>query len=782
MRLVPQTPVNRPSSHRIPCRNEAVVAILALCAFLCSACSKSAEHYLQKGNEFEAAGKHSEASLNYRRAIQENPKLGEAYYKLALAELKLQNPRSAFESLSRAVQLSPERTDFKVALGELCLAGYIANPSRPQNLYQSVGKISDELLSKDANSFAGLRMKGYLALLESRPAEAVEYFQRASQQRPDQADVAISLVNSLFLDRREAAAEQVARQYIQGHKTYGPAYDVLYAHYANQNLRTEAEGILKLKVANNPDEPAYVSQLAQFYWRTGKQAQSLDLLARMLEKPKHPAQAHLAAGDFYGSIARWDQARQQFELGLAAAPDQKMLFQKRIVNLLLAQGSKDQAGPLVDEILKKAPQDEEALRVRAELRLQSGQTEAVRAAVEDYKGLLQKHSTDPKLHFDMGQARERLGEFALAKLEFREAIRLQNNYLAPRLGLIQIAFTEHKLDEAVRLADELVSVQPSNTQARLLKAVALREMRRYPDARAELRHVLQTSPREGQAYLQLGLLEIEQKNYPAAEVAFKKLQDFGNDAGATYGLAIMYSVRGQLDKANEILKKELDKNPKHPLLHELVAAIAIQAKDFDRAIGEYRVLLTMAPSNKALYFQLAEALRLKGDNNGYIATLEQAQKLFPRDLMPTLVLATALERVGRSDAAIQQYRHAMELQPDDPRVLNNLAFAMVETNGNLDEALRLAERAVQRVPDQPAFVDTLGWIYVKKKMTASAVQVLNGVVKKQPDNPVFCYHFGVALLQKGDLQRAKATLEDALTKKPSPEYTEKIRLVLAPLG
>jgi Tfp pilus assembly protein PilF len=51
-----------------------------------------------------------------------------------------------------------------------------------------------------------------------------------------------------------------------------------------------------------------------------------------------------------------------------------------------------------------------------------------------------------------------------------------------------------------------------------------------------------------------------------------------------------------------------------------------------------------------------------------------------------------------------------------------------------------------------------------------------------PINPVFCYHFGVALLQKGDLQRAKATLEDALTKKPSPEYTEKIRQTLAALG
>jgi tetratricopeptide (TPR) repeat protein len=784
VRIVKKTPVSALGSisHRIPRRHGAAVAVLALSAFLCSACSRSAEYYLKKGNELYAAGKSAEASINYRRAIQQNPKLGEPYYKLGLTQLKLQNMRGAFEALGRAVQLSPDREDFKVAYGDLCLAGYISNPARPQNLYQIVSRISDELLAKDANSFSGLRMKGYLAILESRPADAAGYFQRASQQRPDQPDVAVSLVNSLLLDRREAAAERVARQYIQGHKNYGTAYDVLFAYYASHNQPAQAEDILKLKVANNPDEPGYISQLAHLYWSGGKQSHALDLLAGMVEKPKYPAQAHLVAGDFYGSIAHWDQAKQQFELGLAAAPDQKLLFQKRIVNLLLAQGSKTEAGPLVDTILKEAPQDEEAFRIRAGLRLDSGQADLIRAAAEDYKSLLQKHNTDPKLHYTLGQARQRLSEFAMAKAEYREAIRLQTTYLAPHIGMIEIAFAERKLEEAVRLADELISVQPQNTQARLLKAVALRELRRYADARAELQHVLQTAPKDGTTYLQLGLIEIEQKNYAKAEAAFKKLQDLGGDAGATYGLAVMYSVRGQLDKANELLKRELERFPKNQMLHELVAAIAIQAHDYDRAAGEYRVLIAMTPSNKTFYFQLAEALRVKGETNGYISTLEQAQKLFPRDLSPTLVLASALDGLGRRDAAIQQYRRAMELQPDDPRVLNNLAFAMVETSGNLDEALRMAQRAVQRVPDQPVFVDTLGWIYVKRKMTDSAVQVLDSVVKKQPNNPVFCYHFGVALLQKGDLQRAKATLEDALAKKPSPEYADKIRQLLAHLG
>ena len=783
-RIVRKTPVSTSGSisHRILPGHGAAVALLALSVLLCSGCSKSAEYYLQKGNQLAAAGKNSEASLNYRRAIQQDPKLGDAYYRLGLTEMKLQNARSAFEAFGRAMQLSPAREDYKIAFADLCLVGYIADPARPQYLYQTIGRVSDELLAKDANSFAGLRMKGYLALLESRAADAVGYFQRAIQQRPDQGDVAVSLVNSMIGDGRDAAAEQVGRQYIQGHKNYGPAYDVLIVYYATHKLPAQAEEILKLKVANNPDEPAYISELAHYYWNAGKQTAALDLLAKMLENPKHPVLAHLAAGDFYGSIAHWDQARQQYDQGLRGAPDQTVLFQKRIVNLLVVQGNKDQAALLVDEILKKAPQDEEALRVRAGLRLDSGKAEMVRAAVEDFKLLLKRHNNDPKLHYALGQARQRNGEFALAKAEFREAIRLQNNFVAPHLGLVEIAFAEHKFEEAVSLANELIQRQPQNIQARLLKALVLRDMRRYADARSELQHILQIAPQNRTAYLQLGLIEIERKDYSNAEAAFRKLQDLGSDDSATYGLAVMYSVRGQLDKANQILKKELERFPKHPLLHQLVAAIALQGQDYDRAIAEYRTLLAMSPSDKTVYFRLAEALHMKGDTKAYIATLEQTQKLFPRDLMPTLILAWALDGLGRKDEAIQQYRHAMELEPDDPRVLNNLAFAMVETNGNLDEALRLAQRAVRKVPEQAGFVDTLGWIYVKRNMTASAVQVLDGLVRKQPDNPVFSYHFGVALLQKGDVQRAKTTLEGALAKNPSPEYADKIRQLLAHLG
>src|SRR2546425_12295897 len=81
--------------------------------------------YLQNGNKYFDKGKYKEASIMYRTAMKKDAKFGEAYYRLALAELKLQQPVAAIGSLRRAVELlepgRPERTDARVKLADLYL-------------------------------------------------------------------------------------------------------------------------------------------------------------------------------------------------------------------------------------------------------------------------------------------------------------------------------------------------------------------------------------------------------------------------------------------------------------------------------------------------------------------------------------------------------------------------------------------------------------------------------------------------------------------------------------
>jgi tetratricopeptide (TPR) repeat protein len=753
-------------------------AVTAACLVLSYGC-RSAEHYLNRGAEFYRARRYQEASLNYRKAIQKDPNLGQAYLGLGRSEFKQQNFNEAWQFLNRAVELLPTDQTAKVDLGEFCLDGLIQDRSRPKNLYERLRAISDQLLAEDPKSFAGLRFKGYLALIDGRMDQAVRYFRQAVQIAPTRPDVVISLIEALFQNQQDEEAERIARGLIEARKSHGAAYDALYVHYVNRGRIADAEQILKLKVANNPAEPAYIKQLCEFYWRNGKQAQALDLIAKLAAKPESVA-AYLAAGDFYSSIGRWEDAAAVFQQGMRAAPGQRVLFQKRIANGLIAQGKKDQAGLLVDEILKQQPEDEEALRIRAEFYLNRGDRGAIQSASEIYQRLLKKNQGDSKLHYGLAVAYQIQRRLGVAKFEYEQALRFNPNLVAARLGLAEIALSQRQTDDAVRTADAIIAVDGDNIKARLLRALALQASGRNDDAREELQRVLKRSPQEKSAYLQLGLIAIAQKDLKKAEVLFDKLQSLGGDnSSAATGLAVLYSEKGRLDQAYELCRKELARSSDRKLLHEVMAAIAMQAHEYDRAISEYNALLINDPNATSVYLSLADAFRQKGDRNNYVTALERAQRSAPSELMPTVLLASALENAGNQPEAIRQYRRALELQPDDPRVLNNLAYLLIQSDANVDEALKFAERAVQKAPDQPNFADTYGWICLKKNLTESALQIFGGLVKKHPDDPTYRYHFGAALLQKGDKPNARKELLTALSNKPSHADTDQIRALLA---
>jgi len=67
-----------------------------------------------------------------------------------------------------------------------------------------------------------------------------------------------------------------------------------------------------------------------------------------------------------------------------------------------------------------------------------------------------------------------------------------------------------------------------------------------------------------------------------------------------------------------------------------------------------------------------------------------------------------LYAAGKSGEALAIYRRLASSRPDDSDALNDVAYMLCETGGNLDEALKFAQLAVQKSPEQTGYVDTLG--------------------------------------------------------------------------
>jgi tetratricopeptide (TPR) repeat protein len=750
---------------------------------LCEAGCSTARDRLEHGDRFFQAGKYEDAEIQYRKALQKNPNLGEAYYGIGLVKIEQHKGAEAYQPLFRAVQLMPDSDDAKRKLADVTFALYALAPHRPKAAYDQVDSLADQLLAKNQNSIDGLRLKGSLRLLDRNPKAAIVLFEKANQVEPMRPDVVEGLVQALFQDSRVADAERLALQMIQKDKTSGSTYDILYRQYVSTSRPADAENILKTKIANNPTEAAYLLQLARHYASARNSAEMNSTLQRLLNNPKGLSEVRLQVGDFYGSIGQWDQALQQFEEGARGNPKEKLIYQKRMTDALLALRKNTEAAQIVDLILKEQPKDGDARRVRAKLLLETYGPENVAKAVAELQALVNDQPNDVRVRFILGRAYLAQPNLEAARGEFQQVVRLRNDDLPSRLALTVISLSQRKPAEALKYADEILSRDPENDAAKLLRAAAMTGAGYYGAARAELARLLRQNPKSQDVQFQLGMLAIAEKKFSEAEGIFRKLYQPGQgDPRPAEGLVETYSAQNQFETALQLLQEDLKKSPDSLPLRRLLAITAMRARKYDLAIAEFRRLLEKVPKSGELHLQLGEAYHLKGDLGNAINVAEQAHKLAPNDPEPIMFLGAMLETAGRSAEAKAKYQRVLELRPDNPFVLNNIAFSLAQTGGDLDEALRLARRALQKAPGHPTLTDTLGWIYLKKGMTDTAVQTFSNLVRQQPQDPTFRYHLGIAFLEKGEKAKAKHEFESALSNQPSPADELKLRELIRNIG
>jgi len=129
----------------------------------------------------------------------------------------------------------------------------------------------------------------------------------------------------------------------------------------------------------------------------------------------------------------------------------------------------------------------------------------------------------------------------------------------------------------------------------------------------------------------------------------------------------------------------------------------------------------------------------------------------------------ARERTGRWPEAEADFLHALELQPDQPQVLNYLGYSWVDQGLNLEQGETMLRRAVELRPDDGYIVDSLGWAYYRLERVPESVTYLERAVELQPDDPVINDHLGDAYWRAGRQREARFQWQRALTFEPEDD-------------
>ncbi len=198
--------------------------------------------------------------------------------------------------------------------------------------------------------------------------------------------------------------------------------------------------------------------------------------------------------------------------------------------------------------------------------------------------------------------------------------------------------------------------------------------------------------------------------------------------------------------ANE-LYATISTNSSLKLLSELRIAENLRLLgDAETAIKRLRNISTLNPTNIDALLTLGDILRFE---KKYAEAIKVYTKIIELtggnralDWRFYYVRGIAYERSDIWELAEKDFLKALELNPNQPQVLNYLGYSWVDKNMNLLEGLELIKRAVNASPDDGYIIDSLGWAYYRLGQYDKAISALKRALNLLPNDPEINDHLG----------------------------------------
>ena len=796
---------------KIECRvtlyRATLLSVLLAALFAISGCTnpeKAKIAHVERGEVYLKDEKFQEASLEFRNAVQIDEKLAPAHWGLARAYEGLQRFQEAFEELRKTTQLDPENLDARVKLGNY----YIAAAKGNSQLVAEADRLAKEILQKDPNHVEGHILLGSVLYAQNEREKAFAEINQAIQLNPKRVESYLSLARFYIVTNDKTKAEETFQRAISVNNNSGLAHTE-YGKYLAQLVRLgDAEAEMRKAVEVEPTNRTSRFVLASFYL-VNKQFDKAEVAYKALvdlDKDKPESMAVLA--DFYSSINRLDEAINIYQSILAKSPDFAQ-GRYRLGEIMLMRGDTQGAMAQISEVLAKDQHDRQALLLRARVRAQTGLTEDLLASVEDLKEVLvQEPNSRPGLYF-MAQANFNLGNMDQARGFAGDLERNYPDYLPAKLMQAQISLASGDSKGAQRLSSELIErlaqtapdrqnspqmLAEIRAKAFLARGAAELDQRNTKAARQDFMMARDAAPRDTYPHISLASVALaEGKGDEAAAFYENALAVDGTNFNALSGIIRLYARNNDLGKAHAKIDQVLTSNPNNASLHYLKAQIYGFDRNPTQAEASLRKTLELDQNYIAAYSALGALFVNTNQQERAIAEYQKILERRPDNATAYTLIGMLDDSRKNYDAAAESYRKALGKDQNAVIAANNLAWLYaVNGNGNLDEAVRLAQGVVQKNPNIPGFVDTLGWVYYKKGLYGAAVEQLQKAVtlderaaKNGNGTPAanYQYHLGMALKARGDKDAARRALEQAVRLSEKTPFAEagEARNVLATL-
>ncbi len=631
-----------------------ILIVIALTAVFSAACSGPEEKkakFFTRGESLYEQGDYVRARLEFKNALQIDPKFARAYHMLGMVEMKEQNFRKAFGYFNKAVEIDPNFRDAHLEMGKLFLAANALDRAR---------ETAERLLMQRPEDHEALILTAGILMAEKRYDEAQRQLVALKDGGFHDRDVYFMLASLYARQEERARAENILQEGIAANPSAVALHLALVRLYTVDREYDKAITAIANVIALEPDQTAHKLSLAGLYRQNGNIPEMQHLLQGLMAEQPENEDIRIQVAQFYARNGNLEQAEAALQKGLGAVPDSVKLRLAhgdilararqpeeaiRVLEDALKQRS-DPADPeilqvkialariymhryhnqraenLINEVLQESPNKLDALMVKGRLRLLDGDG---LNAIGAFRTVTAEKPEFIPAHIQLSQAHLVNGEPALALDTLQQGLKVNPQSTELRLALAHMYASRKAFGQAEGQLRKILAADADNHQVRARLGDLLTADGRLDAAAKEYRVIESRAPNLPAGYIKQAQLHLRRRKADQAlkvlETGFKRNPD---SVPLFTSLVGFHMAQKNYEQAETLCREMVGRYPDHPIPLNALGDVLTIRKDYAQARQCFEKAITLQPMWQPPYHGLARIYLAQGKTAEAIAKLEAA--------------------------------------------------------------------------------------------------------------------------------------------------------------
>jgi tetratricopeptide (TPR) repeat protein len=400
-------------------------------------------------------------------------------------------------------------------------------------------------------------------------------------------------------------------------------------------------------------------------------------------------------------------------------------------------------------------------------------------AITDYDQAIRLNPNNDEAYYNRGIWRSEKGDIDGAIADYDQAIRLNPKAASAYINRGAARYRKGDTDGSIADLDRAVELNPKNALAYSNRCFTIKLKGDFDDAIADCDQAIRLDANNVRAFVNRALVRQAMGDIDGAIADYDQaIRLDPKFVGARFNRGNVYLKNGNFDRAIADYAQAILIDPKFIDAYLMRGHTYERKGDHDRAVADFNQAIRIETGPLQAFMRLGDLLR--GQNqfeecaDAYSRGIGAIDKPKKDNWLVFYFRGICYDHENQWAKAELDFKKALELNPDQPLVMNYLGFSWVDRGLNQEEGLRLIRRALEQRPDDGYIVDSLGWAFYQSAQYEDALTQLKRAVELKPNDPTLADHLGDAFWKLGQYSEAKSRWARALTLRPTSDDLKRI--------